>query len=507
MPLWTTSPKPLVAGGGGVLYFNAAESAAFKGRMSGEGGRLKKAPSLHLGFNRWEQPRDVEFVRCEGPPEVVAAARASASSSSSSPSSFSSSSASGGGDWWRATLATRAADGALSFVVRASFGKNGNGDEEVVVDNNGGGDFFVSVQPPPAFLKSDKLSIDEEAWAASLAPEMELDSRRQREAAAARASAAAAARAQARADAAAKAAAVRRRQQRHVLYTEPEPLRAGKKALLKYNPRDTPLNGAEKVFARVGFNRWTHPRGFEKSIEMKKPDSDSGHFSLEVEVPRSAYSLQAVFSDAEEGQQGHVRYDNRGGGDYQLPVEGSPVTEPGLHVVHVAVEMAPIAKVGGLGDVVTALGRAVQENGHLVEVIVPRFGFFSQSPLLGAMALDCEFDYGGTHVWVGFSSFSFFFHLSPSLLVVFLSSGVRALLLFFSLTSKKLENKSKKIEKKVSSCVVEGLRTFFVEPADGKFANGGVYGDSRADAARFGWFCGAALEFLLQSGRQPDIVS
>ena len=43
--------------------------------------------------------------------------------------------------------------------------------------------------------------------------------------------------------------------------------------------------------------------------------------------------------------------------------------------------------------------------------------------------------------------------------------------------------------------------------ADGKFANGGVYGDSRADAARFGWFCGAALEFLLQSGRQPDIVS
>ena len=27
---------------------------------------------------------------------------------------------------------------------------------------------------------------------------------------------------------------------------------------------------------------------------------------------------------------------------------------------------------GGLGDVVTALGRAVQEQGHLVEVILPR---------------------------------------------------------------------------------------------------------------------------------------
>jgi hypothetical protein len=43
-----------------------------------------------------------------------------------------------------------------------------------------------------------------------------------------------------------------------------------------------------------------------------------------------------------------------------------------LHVAHIAVEMAPVAKVGGLGDVVTALARAVQEEGHLVEVILPR---------------------------------------------------------------------------------------------------------------------------------------
>ena len=44
-----------------------------------------------------------------------------------------------------------------------------------------------------------------------------------------------------------------------------------------------------------------------------------------------------------------------------------------MHVVHVAVEMAPICKVGGLGDVVTALGRAVQEQGHQIEVILPRW--------------------------------------------------------------------------------------------------------------------------------------
>ena len=46
-----------------------------------------------------------------------------------------------------------------------------------------------------------------------------------------------------------------------------------------------------------------------------------------------------------------------------------------LHIMHVAVEMAPIAKVGGLGDVVTSLSRAVQELGHNVEIILPKYGF------------------------------------------------------------------------------------------------------------------------------------
>ena len=55
-----------------------------------------------------------------------------------------------------------------------------------------------------------------------------------------------------------------------------------------------------------------------------------------------------------------------------IPMPVLQVEPPGLHVVHVAVEMAPICKVGGLGDVVTALGRAVQEQGHMVEVILPR---------------------------------------------------------------------------------------------------------------------------------------
>lgn len=49
------------------------------------------------------------------------------------------------------------------------------------------------------------------------------------------------------------------------------------------------------------------------------------------------------------------------------------LTEPGMHVVHIAVEMALICKVGGLGDVVTALGRAVQVQGQILGVRVYKY--------------------------------------------------------------------------------------------------------------------------------------
>lgn len=62
-----------------------------------------------------------------------------------------------------------------------------------------------------------------------------------------------------------------------------------------------------------------------------------------VRAPADAFKMDFVFSDVREGD---GTYDTRGGYDYHLPVEGSAVREPSLHVVHVSVEMAPIAKVG-----------------------------------------------------------------------------------------------------------------------------------------------------------------
>ena len=60
-----------------------------------------------------------------------------------------------------------------------------------------------------------------------------------------------------------------------------------------------------------------------------------------VQVPLDAYKMDFVFSDVESGE---GTYDNHGGFDYHLPVEGSGLTEPALHIVHVALEMAPICK-------------------------------------------------------------------------------------------------------------------------------------------------------------------
>lgn len=42
-----------------------------------------------------------------------------------------------------------------------------------------------------------------------------------------------------------------------------------------------------------------------------------------------------------------------------------------MHIIHVTAEMAPIAKVGGLGDVVTGLARACLSRGHRVDIMLP----------------------------------------------------------------------------------------------------------------------------------------
>ncbi|MEW5300883.1 MAG: hypothetical protein WDW36_003779 [Sanguina aurantia] len=161
-----------------------------------------------------------------------------------------------------------------------------------------------------------------------------------------------------------------------------------------------------------------------------------------VQVPAGAWGIDLMFSDSASSGGFH---DDNGGLDYHTPIEGSDACDAGLKVVHISCEMAPIAKVGGMGDVVTALGRAVQEEGHRVEVMLPKYDCINYKEV-GNLRQEPSFEFGGTsvRVWKG---------------------------------------------------VVEELNTTFLEPENGMFWVGCIYGKSN-DAQRFAFFCGAAQEYM-----------
>lgn len=237
--------------------------------------------------------------------------------------------------------------------------------------------------------------------------------------------------------------------QKHIVYTEPLEIHAGTTVDVLYNPSNTVLNGKPEVWFRWSFNRWMHPSGVLPPKKMVKTE-DGCHLKATVSVPSDAYMMDFVFSESEEGG----IYDNRNGTDYHIPVSGSNAKEPPIHIVHIAVEMAPIAKVGGLADVVTSLSRAIQELGHHVEVILPKYNFMNQSNVKN-LHVRQSFSLGGTEIKVWFG-------------------------------------------------LVEDLSVYFLEPQNGMFGGGWVYGGN--DAGRFGLFCQSALEFLLQSGSSPHII-
>ena len=60
---------------------------------------------------------------------------------------------------------------------------------------------------------------------------------------------------------------------------------------------------------------------------------------------------------------------------FTLPIEKS------MRIVHIATEFAPIAKAGGLGEVILGLSRELCRIGHEVEVILPKYDFIPHSSL------------------------------------------------------------------------------------------------------------------------------
>ncbi|KAK8664881.1 hypothetical protein V6N13_084653 [Hibiscus sabdariffa] len=243
--------------------------------------------------------------------------------------------------------------------------------------------------------------------------------------------------------------------QKNVVYTEPVDVQAGRTSTVFYNPATTALNGKPEVWFKCSFNRWTHDKG-PLPPQIMLPADNGSHLKATVKVPMDAYMMDFIFSEREDGGV----FDNKGRMDYHLPVFGGTVKEPPLHIVHIAVEMAPIAKVGGLGDVVTSLSRAVQDLNHNVDIIFPKFDCLNLNHVTD-LHYQRSYSWGGTEIKVWFGK-------------------------------------------------VEGLSVYFLEPLNGWvilfFSKGCVYGCGN-DAQRFGFFCHAALEFLHQCGFRPVVFT
>ncbi len=133
-----------------------------------------------------------------------------------------------------------------------------------------------------------------------------------------------------------------------------------------------------------------------------------------------------------------------------------------MYIVMVSAELAPVAKVGGLADVVFGLSRELEVRGHSVEVILPKY--------------DCMWhdEIWGLHkIW-------------ENLWVPWYGAGISCSVWFG---------------------FVHGRKCFFIEPhsPDSFFHRGSFYG-FHDDPLRFAFFCKAAMEFMLKANKRPDII-
>lgn len=350
--------------------------------------------------------------------------------------------------WWSVQVPVWKTAGIVDFVFSNSAC--------TVWDNNGGKDYHTVVRNAASgeLLVASVLSALESAGAEETARGEALASRRVLQRAATKS----------------EAGRRRREMQRRFLYTDPVVPVAGQKVEVYYNPDKTVLRGRPDIYVCGSFNRWTHTKPFGP-VRMEPAVPDAGGIGFQVttvHVPADAHTIDLVFSDsAAEQNSGSGFCDNNNGLDYHIPVSGNSTisnTADGggrsdvLRVSHVAAEMAPIAKAGGLGDVVTALGRAVQEEGHHVDVVLPKYDCIDYSAVED-LVFEKEFGWDNTSV-------------------------------------------------KVWRGTVEGLETVFLEPCNGLFWVGRIYTDMGSDRHRFGVFCACAIKYLLyeRGGQRPDVI-
>jgi starch synthase len=133
-----------------------------------------------------------------------------------------------------------------------------------------------------------------------------------------------------------------------------------------------------------------------------------------------------------------------------------------MYIVQIASECAPVAKVGGLGDVVYGLARELEIRGHAVEIILPKYDCLRTGEIFGLQVTYRD-------LWVPWYGRSI--HCS------------------------------------VHFGFVHGRKCFFLEPhSEENFFQRGLFYGHADDDQRFAFFCRAALEFMFRSGKRPDII-
>jgi starch synthase len=147
-----------------------------------------------------------------------------------------------------------------------------------------------------------------------------------------------------------------------------------------------------------------------------------------------------------------------------LSVGEGPVAppRPSLFIVHITPEMAPIAKVGGLADVVFGITRELAIRGNHVEIVLPKYD-------------NLRYD----HIWE--------LHEDYKDLWVPWYEGAVHCTVYFGL--------------------VHDRKCFFIEPhsQDNFFNRGTIYGFDD-DVLRYAFFSRAAMEFLWKAGKHPDVI-
>ena len=133
-----------------------------------------------------------------------------------------------------------------------------------------------------------------------------------------------------------------------------------------------------------------------------------------------------------------------------------------MHIIHLSSELAPIAKIGGLGDVVYSLSLELIKKGHRVEVILPKYDTIDyrwvknlQIEQKELKSFDGALEYDNT-IWSG---------------------------------------------------DVDGIKVLLIEPHHPAqfFSRGMIYG-CPDDVDRFLYFTRTSMEFIYKSKRSPDCI-